>query len=106
MPSTAAGAEKIPGLSVSASRDKEGKIHVTLCNLNPNRPGRAVLRSFKGATAKTITGRVLTASRDQAHNTFDQPETIKPAPFHDVKPNDTGFSATLPARSVVVLEVE
>ena len=27
---------KIPGLSASASRDKAGRMHVTLCNLNPN----------------------------------------------------------------------
>ena len=32
------GQQEIPGLSVSASRDKAGKIHVTLCNLNPNAP--------------------------------------------------------------------
>src|SRR5438105_12260299 len=30
------GSEKIRAVDVSASQDKEGKIHVTLCNLNPN----------------------------------------------------------------------
>ena len=30
-----AGEDKIPALNVSASRDKAGQIHVTLCHLNP-----------------------------------------------------------------------
>ena len=30
------GEQTIPALNVSASRDKAGKIHVTLCNLDPN----------------------------------------------------------------------
>ncbi len=101
----ARGEEKIPGLSVSASKDKAGKIHVTLCNLNATAPAELSC-VLKGATAKTISGRVLTGPAITTHNTFDQPETIKPAPFHEVKPNETGFSATLPARSVVVLEME
>ena len=42
----------------------------------------------------------------QAHNTFDSPETIKPAEFQDVRPTEHGFTATLPAKSVVVLELE
>ena len=49
-----------PGLSASASRDKQGKIHVTLCNLNPNAPAELTCL-LQGADAKTISGRVLTA---------------------------------------------
>jgi len=40
-----------------------------------------------------------------AHNTFQQPEAIKPAEFTAAKTTDGGFTATLPPKSVVVLEV-
>ena len=30
------GQQAIPALSASSSRDKAGKVHVTLCNLDPN----------------------------------------------------------------------
>jgi alpha-N-arabinofuranosidase len=41
-----------------------------------------------------------------AHNTFDQPDAVKPAGFSAFKITGTGFAVTLPAKSVVVLEVE
>ena len=96
--------DKIPSLSVSVSRDLSGRIHVTLCNLNPNQPAELACE-LAGAKASAISGRVLTALEITAHNTFDKPETVKPAEFTAFKVTDTGFSTTLPAKSVVVLEV-
>jgi alpha-N-arabinofuranosidase len=100
-----AGSEKIPGVSVSASRDKAGKIHVSLCNLNPNQAAN-VACELQGAKAKTISGRVLTAPQMNARNTFDQPDAIKPVAFTAFKTTDQGFDTMLPAKSVVVLDVE
>jgi alpha-N-arabinofuranosidase len=99
------GQEKIPGLSASASRDRSNKIHVTLCNLNPNTPAE-VSCVLQGASAKVTSGRVLTASSMQAHNTFESPEAVKPSSFQGFRATSDGFSATLPERSVVVLELE
>jgi alpha-N-arabinofuranosidase len=99
------GADKIPALNVSASKDARGKIHVTLCNLDPG-AAEEVACSVQGSKVRNISGRVLTAGAITAHNTFDQPETVKPVPFNDAKPTETGFTAMLPAKSVVVLELE
>jgi alpha-N-arabinofuranosidase len=99
------GSDKIPALSASASRDKAGKIHISLCNLNPSSPAE-VRCELQGAQAKMMTGRVLTAGEIQAHNTFDSPETIKPAEFREFKLATDGFTTTLPAKSVVVLAIE
>ena len=95
----------IPAVSASASRDQTGKIHVTLCNLNPNQSVE-VPCELQGARARKISGRILTAPEMNAHNTFDQPDAVKPAEFNAFKVTDNGFVTTLPARSVVVLEVE
>ena len=97
--------EKIPDVSASASRDPAGKIHVTLCNLNPNQPAE-VACELRGARARKLSGRVLTAPAMNAHNTFDQPATIQPAEFSAFRITGGGFATTLPAKSVVVLEVE
>jgi alpha-N-arabinofuranosidase len=40
-----------------------------------------------------------------AHNTFDKPETIKPAEFKDAKITDDGLATVLPPKSVVMLEI-
>jgi alpha-N-arabinofuranosidase len=95
----------IPAVSASASRDQTGKIHVTLCNLNPNQSVE-VPCELQGARARIIFGRILTAPEMNAHNTFDQPDAVKPAEFNAFKVTDNGFVTTLPAKSVVVLEVE
>jgi alpha-L-arabinofuranosidase len=99
------GDKKIPSVSASASRDKDGKIHVTLCNLNPNQPVE-IACDLQGAKPRTITGRVLTAPTMQTHNTFDQPNNVKPADFKGCKLITGGFTVTLPSKSVVALELE
>jgi alpha-N-arabinofuranosidase len=53
-----------------------------------------------------VTGRILTAERINAHNTFDQPEQVKPTKFGAVKLEGTELTATLPPKAVVVLEIE
>jgi len=95
----------IPGVDVSASRDRSDKIHVTLCNLNPHRPVELDCR-LPGVKPSRIAGRVLTAAEMTAHNTFAQPENVKPVEFKDFRATDAGFRVTLPAKAVVLLEIE
>ncbi len=97
--------EKIPALNVSASRDKSGRIHISICNLDPGKPAR-VRCELLAVKAKKVSGRVLTAKNMNAHNTFDNPEAIGPVAFNDFKLKGNVLTTTLPAKSVVVLEVE
>jgi alpha-N-arabinofuranosidase len=41
-----------------------------------------------------------------ARNTFDQPQAVKTADFTSGKATSEGFTVTLPAKSVVVLELQ
>jgi len=41
----------------------------------------------------------------QAHNTFAAPDTVKPVPFEGVKIAGRTLTLTLPAKSVVVIEL-
>ena len=98
------GAEKIPAVSVSASRDTAGKIHLSLVNTNAS---EAITVSCKltGAAAKTVTGRVLTAPAVNSINTFASPHVVEPKPFNDAKLSGDTLTVTLPSKSVVVLEL-
>jgi alpha-N-arabinofuranosidase len=97
--------QSVPNVHVSASRAQDGKINVTLCNLNPNQPAQ-VSCELQGAKAAKLSGRVLTAPEINTHNTFEQPENVKPAAFDAFETTDGGFNTTLPSKSVVVLTVE
>jgi alpha-L-arabinofuranosidase len=97
--------EKIPAVSVSASRDQAGKIHVTFCNLDPNRIN-TVTADLRGARATKISGQILTASAINAHNTFEKPNQVQVASFGNAKLTSLGFQVPLPPKSVVLLELE
>jgi alpha-N-arabinofuranosidase len=95
----------LPQLSVSASRDQAGKTHVTLCNLDPKAPAKVTCK-LDGVKARTLSGRVLTAEVMNAHNTFERPDMVKTSTFNACQLAGDGFTATLPTKSVVLLELE
>jgi alpha-L-arabinofuranosidase len=99
------GQSSIPSLHASASRDSAGKLHLSIANLDPNRSADVVMR-IAGATARKISGRVLTAPAMNSINTFDTPDAIKPQPFGEVKIQGDQVVLSLPSKSVVVLEIE
>jgi len=104
-PEYAFESDKLPAMNVSASRDGSGKIHVSLVNIDPHNAVE-VKAQLQGFAAKRISGQVLTAGEITAHNTFDKPGLVEPAAFNGAKVTEGGFTATLPAKSVVVLEIE
>jgi len=99
------GEQSIPSVSVSASRSRDGKIAVTLCNSNPNEAVELPCE-IQGVKVGNIRGRMLTAETMQAHNTFEKPDAVKPTIFKDFKLSENGFSVKLPAKSVVALLVD
>jgi alpha-L-arabinofuranosidase len=94
----------VPSLNASASRDKGGKLHVSIVNLDPNRSSQVTLRII-GSAAANVSGRVLTAPAMNTVNTFDNPNAVSPAPFRDFKIQGNQITLTLPSKSVVVLEL-
>ncbi|MCU0787008.1 MAG: alpha-N-arabinofuranosidase [Verrucomicrobia bacterium] len=99
------GGDTIPSVNVSASRNKAGVVHVTLCNLNPNTAVNLACR-VPGLKPGSVSGRVLTAPEMNTHNTFDAPDAVQPVSFDGARITGDGFAATLPAKSVVVLELK
>jgi alpha-N-arabinofuranosidase len=98
------GGKKIPAISASASVDKDGKVHISLANLNPNKPV-IVTCPVIGDTYKNVTGEVLTASAINSFNSFESPEVVKPANFNGFTYKDGILTITMPSKSVVVLEL-
>ncbi|MFT5367151.1 MAG: alpha-N-arabinofuranosidase [Candidatus Latescibacterota bacterium] len=96
--------DSIPQVSVSASRDAEGRVHLSLCNTDPNNAIELTC-GVRGLNPNTVTGQILTADTITAHNTFDEPEQIKPAVFNGATVNGNNLSIALPSKSVVVLEL-
>ena len=98
------GADSVPAVSASASRDRSGTIHVTMSNLDP-KTTRTVIVDVEGAKPSSATGRILTGPTMDAFNSFDHPDAVKPAPFTGAHVADGQLTVTLPAHSVIVLEL-
>jgi alpha-N-arabinofuranosidase len=96
--------DELAQLSVSASRDAKGAVHVTLCNLHHAKPAQAVCE-VRGVAVKKVEGQILTAAQMTAHNTFERPAALKPVPFKGAKLARGSLALRLPPRSVVLLRL-
>ena len=97
--------ETIPAVNASASKDKNGVIHITLVNIDPKNK-ITVNAGFNGATFKTAEGQVLTSGNFADVNTFDNPNKVKPAAFSDFKKNGNDLSINLPPMSVTLITLK
>src|SRR5699024_501778 len=101
------GDESLPQTSVSASKDENGQVHVSICNLDHENPADLTIE-LRGTdvTAARIQGTILTADEVDAHNTFEQPDNVKPVEFTDYKLQNSTIQVTLPPMSVVLFAVK
>jgi alpha-N-arabinofuranosidase len=98
------GEVKLPGLSVSASKDSAGKLHLTIVNLDPARASDVRI-ALDGGTWRQARGQVLTADRIDTRIRFDAPDPFVPARLPTRLSGKT-LTVTLPSKSVSVIEVQ
>ena len=96
--------QTLPALSATASRDRQGRIHIALTNIDPNR-GHTVAITITGMRPAGVSGRILTAPQMSSHNTFDQPNTVAPRTFTGARVNGEQIAVELPPKSIVALEL-
>jgi alpha-N-arabinofuranosidase len=94
----------MPAVNASAVRDSAGQVHIALANLDPNKPATVDAR-LAGITATTASGQIITAQAMNARNTFDRPDAVRPAAFNGASVKGDTLTATLPPKSVVVLDL-
>ena len=104
MPEYSLGDVSVPQVSASTAMSKEGDLILALVNLDPHEKAQ-ITATVVGFAAQSATGSVLTADAMDAHNTFDEPETVKTAPI-SVNVQGGQVQLELPAKSVVVLTIE
>ncbi|MDE2111321.1 MAG: alpha-N-arabinofuranosidase [Alphaproteobacteria bacterium] len=92
----------LPRIDAIAAKTKDGKIVVSLTNLDPDRPADFAV-AVPGATAAH--GEVLTAPKVNSVNTFAAPGTVVPKPV-SAEVADGKLSVALPPASVTVLTLQ
>jgi alpha-N-arabinofuranosidase len=95
----------VPAVSASAVKDKAGVVHVGLTNADPNRPATVTV-TLSGVAGSNVSGQVITAPAMNALNSYAQPRTVVPTAFTGAQLSGTTLTVTLPAKSVVMLDLK
>jgi alpha-N-arabinofuranosidase len=97
--------EKLPAVSISASTDSTGVMHISVVNIDAHNE-KQIKINIDGQKNMQATGRILSSPRLQDHNTFDEPDKIAPKEFRDVSVKDGVLEFRIPPFSVIILELK
>lgn len=100
------GDSELPLVSASASRNAQGTVHLSVCNLDPEEETVLTVDVRGWGDRLKVSGDLLTGPALDSHNTFEAPEAVKPVPFRGFKLNGALLELVLPPGSVSVLKVE
>lgn len=93
---------EMPELSLTASRDAEGVLHVSVVNPMLDKEQTVVL-NFDSLQPKTVTGEILRADKIDAYNDFGKAPAVAPKEFTAIKKKGNQVTVTIPAASIVAL---
>jgi len=96
--------DTIPAINASASRDGDGRVHMSICNLD-HAEAKEISCEISGEEFQSAQGRILTAPSMQDVNSFDDPDRIRPVAFKGFSMGEGVLTISMPPRSVVVLEL-
>lgn len=96
---------EVPLVSATASRNAEGVIHVSLSNVDLDKT-QEISVDLQGVQVKGVSGSILTSKAIDDYNSFDAPDKVKKAEFKGAKVEKGKLKVTLPAMSIVTLELK
>lgn len=99
--------KEIPIISASASKDKNGVIHISLVNIDLNLNQSVVINlPFTEMIDPYIEGRILTADKITDFNAIGQTEKVKPDHFTSFESSNEKLKVEIPSKSIVMLSVK
>jgi alpha-N-arabinofuranosidase len=99
------GERSIPAVSATASRDSDGKIHISITNFDPDK-ATEISCSLRGiGSVQSITGTIISADSMQAFNDFGKPEAVTIKGFDGFRQSGSDITVSMPSKSVVTLEI-
>ncbi len=99
------GDRKIQAVSGSASKDKNGLVHISLVNIDAHNE-QEVNIDLGSLSVKSVSGRILRSDKIQDHNSFDNQQKVKPTVFDNTTLSGNNLSLKISPFSVVVLELK
>lgn len=95
--------ESLKQINVSASKDANDDINITICNIDPNKGAHIVCHLDDAAGIRSVEGTILTSADMTAHNTFDRPDAVTPQKFNGFRFMSGTLTIDMPSQSVILL---
>ena len=93
----------LPSISTTASIDKDGAIHVSLCNIDMHN-NRSIVIDLRGSEKLSYSSaEIITAPNENDYNDFGQPEKVNIKKFSSFSVKNNLLNVELPAKSVVTI---
>jgi alpha-N-arabinofuranosidase len=96
---------RVPSVHGSAVRGADGQVYLALTNLHPANAAEVSV-AISGMRVNHVGGQILTAPAVDSFNDHARPETVVPAPFAGARVEGSMLRVALPAKSVVMLQLE
>jgi alpha-N-arabinofuranosidase len=98
--------KRIDALSVSASKDANGKIHLSLVNIDPDNAIEISCDMRGVEKGKLAAANIITAPKIDSHNTFENSNVVKLTGFTGATLKSGKLTLNIPAKSLVTVEIE
>jgi alpha-N-arabinofuranosidase len=98
------GSLSLPSVQASASRDKDGKIHISIVNIDPVNARETFIRLI-GSKAGELSATILSSAEMNSHNTFENPREVVLKEFEGVNSKGDRVTLVIPPHSVIMLEI-
>jgi alpha-N-arabinofuranosidase len=79
-------------------------MHISLANVSLDKPCEVTI-NLNSARFKGSSGRILTSGQITDYNDFDHPQAVRPVPYTGMKSGKDVLTLTLPAKSIVTVEL-
>ena len=99
---TSPSGRPMPEISLTASRDSEGNINVSIVNPMADK-AQTVTLDFDELKPENISGEILKSKSVNDYNDFGKAPAVAPAPFTGFKAKKDQLTVTIPAASIVSL---
>jgi alpha-N-arabinofuranosidase len=94
----------IPTVSISAAKQKDGSLFLSLVNTSLDRKQNANIH-FDNTNIRSVAGTILTAKDVKEYNDFQHPERIREVAFKGIKTKGSKLTTTLPPMSIVTIKI-
>jgi alpha-N-arabinofuranosidase len=96
---------KIPSLSVSASKNDEGVINITVANVTPGNDLETSIELKGIENYKIVKSEIITSDKMNDYNDFGNEEKVNIKEFSGTKLNGNNIQVNIPSKSVILVSL-